>query len=1218
MRWKKKAGNEKKNVIFFFIHPFVQSVDCNHSIPLFFLSFSLLPSSQPFSPAVFWGLSPVQIKKEMRDSETSEFIRVIVRVRPLSDEEVSAGEKEAIEIHPNGGALAVEVPATCTSSIAIATGMFSNQGQSSKTPQRTPARPSLAPTTPSSIQRKRTPSSRRSSISFQENQLVLQPPKQELASESLTVSDDTATIVSSDVLSRVCGSNQREAPTPNELSQNTTRKMFQFDRAFGPEITQQHLFDSEVAVFVEAAVQGNNSTVFVYGQTGAGKTHTMVGCKQQPGLINRALHLLFERQAEAKQNLRPFCIQTSFVELHLDQFVDLLDPSLLPNSLRKAMSTTGPSKSHPIFPEATCRTPKHSRPTAASTGRKRACGKISSQFPTTPSSLTPSSSSSSSSSSTSSGRIDIRYNSKTKTTFLSGSDGLCTTVSCEEYASQLIEYGLRNRAVARTKLNACSSRSHAILILHLVDPLTGTCFGKLNLVDLAGSERLQQSGAEGAALKETQNINSSLTALANVLSALSRRSKLQQTSSEAAASMIIPYRDSKLTFLLQDSLGGVGRTLFIVNLRPGKSHARESVLSLQYGTRTRTIRQLSAETNPWNSVAVAGSSEALIESLHLRVQQQQQLIDQLKDQISSTLPSNLSEQNAQYHSRLQRESEVEIKEQKNTIERLQQELKSIQQQNESSLFENKRHEEQYSSLLSERELELAEKTLQLSTFQLQIIDLEKQLHDLQLELLSSSVDSESKKNNLHRQLQHVEKLLDSSAQETDALKKIDSENQSLRKDLHENNQQMILLQNVISELHKSGAHLQSRKDHYKHLSMKLLGSSPSSILHLPSSNSRAKKLVVDKSVSNSPIMLKSPNRISRAQFPIAPSQRNDKENVGSPSLPEGEEMHGKFMVIQPYQLTSSAYMNKPKSLAPRLSSSSSSFSHRRYEVVSHDMADSSPVDTSATPTVVSPAYEAASGLLTATETVNCSFDEGKQEFLQDLLISSPILKKSSPALFDVEETGHPKPLDKEEPTQSHNQRRLSGGKRDRSSLKPSGVDFVAEQASPVAKQENEKLSLKPEKKRSKSQPETTKPSRGGTKRRPRAGQDNAEDDESHKDQPESAEEGDQETSRKEKTHLPLSLRKPSSSVAALKQLDQNSPVSSRPLSAKVVAPEQEKKGKKLKNLSHHTALIKSRASVHNGATSSGISIHKGLGALASSRNPTLMKFLNSNFLAKVK
>ncbi|KAL8593766.1 hypothetical protein ACOMHN_059259 [Nucella lapillus] len=149
-------------------------------------------------------------------------------------------------------------------------------------------------------------------------------------------------------------------------------------------------------------------------------------------------------------------------------------------------------------------------------------------------------------------------------------------VTSELEIGRLLKRASENRAVAATKCNERSSRSHSVFMLHLVgnNSITSeTCQGTLNLVDLAGSERLKDSGSEGQRLKETQAINKSLSHLGNVIMALGNKESH------------IPYRDSKLTYLLQNSLGGNSKTLMFVNVSPKEENFSETLNSLRFATK---------------------------------------------------------------------------------------------------------------------------------------------------------------------------------------------------------------------------------------------------------------------------------------------------------------------------------------------------------------------------------------------------------------------------------------------------------------------------------------------------------------------------------------------------------------------------------------------------------------------------------------------------------
>ena len=145
---------------------------------------------------------------------------------------------------------------------------------------------------------------------------------------------------------------------------------------------------------------------------------------------------------------------------------------------------------------------------------------------------------------------------------------------------ELFRLGNQERHVGATLMNAESSRSHSIfsIVAEVYDNTTKrTTYGKLSLVDLAGSERADKTGASAERLKEAQSINKSLSALGNVIAALSDGVKF------------IPYRDNKLTQLMQDSLGGNAKTLMFVNFSPADYNSDETVSSLSYATRVKKI-----------------------------------------------------------------------------------------------------------------------------------------------------------------------------------------------------------------------------------------------------------------------------------------------------------------------------------------------------------------------------------------------------------------------------------------------------------------------------------------------------------------------------------------------------------------------------------------------------------------------------------------------------
>ena len=157
-------------------------------------------------------------------------------------------------------------------------------------------------------------------------------------------------------------------------------------------------------------------------------------------------------------------------------------------------------------------------------------------------------------------------------------------VGSVEDVFEVLHIGQHNRAIASTGMNAQSSRSHSVFLLAIASRNTrdmSTRAGKLYLVDLAGSEKVGKTGAEGTTLNEAKMINKSLSALGNVIKAL--------TSGKAGKDQYVPYRDSKLTRLLQESLGGNARTTLIINCSPSSYNEEETLSTLRFGNRAKTI-----------------------------------------------------------------------------------------------------------------------------------------------------------------------------------------------------------------------------------------------------------------------------------------------------------------------------------------------------------------------------------------------------------------------------------------------------------------------------------------------------------------------------------------------------------------------------------------------------------------------------------------------------
>uniref|UniRef100_A0A8D0DH43 Kinesin-like protein n=1 Tax=Sander lucioperca TaxID=283035 RepID=A0A8D0DH43_SANLU len=286
-----------------------------------------------------------------------------------------------------------------------------------------------------------------------------------------------------------------------------TSKPYVFDRVLPPNTSQEQVYDQCAKQIVKDVLGGYNGTIFAYGQTSSGKTHTMEGKLHDPqlmGIIPRIAHDIFDHIYSMDENLE-FHIKVSYFEIYLDKIRDLLDVSKTNLAV---------------------------------------------------------------------------HEDKNRVPYVKG----CTErfVSSPEEVMDVIDEGKNNRHVAVTNMNEHSSRSHSIFLINIKQENMETekkLSGKLYLVDLAGSEKVSKTGAEGAVLDEAKNINKSLSALGNVISALAEGTKTH-----------VPYRDSKMTRILQDSLGGNCRTTIIICCSPSVYNEAETKSTLMFGQRAKTIK----------------------------------------------------------------------------------------------------------------------------------------------------------------------------------------------------------------------------------------------------------------------------------------------------------------------------------------------------------------------------------------------------------------------------------------------------------------------------------------------------------------------------------------------------------------------------------------------------------------------------------------------------
>ncbi|XP_029686297.1 kinesin-1 heavy chain isoform X2 [Takifugu rubripes] len=283
-------------------------------------------------------------------------------------------------------------------------------------------------------------------------------------------------------------------------------KPYMFDRVLQPNTSQEQVYNTCAQRIVKDVLDGYNGTIFAYGQTSSGKTHTMEGNLHDTdsmGIIPRIVQDIFNYIYSMDENLE-FHIKVSYFEIYLDKIRDLLDVSKTNLSV---------------------------------------------------------------------------HEDKNRVPYVKG----CTErfVCSPEEVMDTIDEGKSNRHVAVTNMNEHSSRSHSIFLINVKQENTMTehkLSGKLYLVDLAGSEKVSKTGAEGAVLDEAKNINKSLSSLGNVISAL------------AEGTAYIPYRDSKMTRILQDSLGGNCRTTIVICCSPSSYNEAETKSTLMFGQRAKTIK----------------------------------------------------------------------------------------------------------------------------------------------------------------------------------------------------------------------------------------------------------------------------------------------------------------------------------------------------------------------------------------------------------------------------------------------------------------------------------------------------------------------------------------------------------------------------------------------------------------------------------------------------
>ncbi|XP_029994215.1 kinesin-like protein KIF1B isoform X18 [Sphaeramia orbicularis] len=351
-------------------------------------------------------------------------------------------------------------------------------------------------------------------------------------------------------------------------------KTFSFDYSYwshttpeDPSFASQNLVYNDIGKEMLAhAFEGYNVCIFAYGQTGAGKSYTMMGKQEegQEGIIPMLCEDLFEKINEDsnKEDLS-YSVEVSYMEIYCERVRDLLNPKNK-GHLRV--------REHPL--------------------------------------LGP---------------------------YVEDLSKLAVTSYTD--IADLMDAGNKARTVAATNMNETSSRSHAVFTIVFTQrkhdsetDLSTEKVSKISLVDLAGSERADSTGAKGTRLKEGANINKSLTTLGKVISALAEVDNCTSKSKKKKKSDFIPYRDSVLTWLLRENLGGNSRTAMVAALSPADINYDETLSTLRYADRAKNIKCNAVINEDPNNKLVRDLKDevARLKEL-LRAQGLGDILDNLKD-----------------------------------------------------------------------------------------------------------------------------------------------------------------------------------------------------------------------------------------------------------------------------------------------------------------------------------------------------------------------------------------------------------------------------------------------------------------------------------------------------------------------------------------------------------------------------------------------------------
>eukprot|EP01029_Cantina_marsupialis_P026865 TRINITY_DN73399_c0_g1_i1.p1 TRINITY_DN73399_c0_g1~~TRINITY_DN73399_c0_g1_i1.p1 ORF type:complete len:903 (-),score=213.29 TRINITY_DN73399_c0_g1_i1:270-2978(-) len=327
----------------------------------------------------------------------------------------------------------------------------------------------------------------------------------------------------------------RDPNTRNKYGEHA----FLFDKAFWIDDSQEVLQKGVCEDLIQHTLKGFNSCCFAYGQTGSGKTHTMFGGDgEMRGLIPRSVERIFDLLSSKGPRIESTVV-VSFLEIYCDKIRDLG---------KVYLETDDDSRKRMVRQKTDAWFSKQDR------------SGIMSQYSDENLSI----------------HEDVDGNVFVR-------DLSIVPVTTPEEVLTMVQLGFKLRATHETRMNSVSSRSHTVFSMRIIQTDTSTgdeVQGVLNLVDLAGSERLHKSASEGQRLQEALHINTSLYALAKVVMALDPSKDISH----------VPYRDSKLTRVLQNSIGGNSYTSVIATVHPRAMDYEECLSTLQFANRCRNVQ----------------------------------------------------------------------------------------------------------------------------------------------------------------------------------------------------------------------------------------------------------------------------------------------------------------------------------------------------------------------------------------------------------------------------------------------------------------------------------------------------------------------------------------------------------------------------------------------------------------------------------------------------